>query len=84
MLIFFLCMQMKSAHHSALGRETSARVVPMAVKRRAKLTPRIASWGNVTGGSRGRSLMVRGCWRAGGVPGMGTGLEVKVLYGASW
>ena len=24
-------------------------------------------------------------WRAGmGVPGMGTGLEVKVLYGASW
>ena len=43
---------------------------PELVKRRAKLTPRIASLGNVTGGSRGRSLMVRlegrGCWRAGG------------------
>ena len=38
--------------------------------RRPKMTPRIASRGNVTGGSRGRSLMVRlewrGCWRAGG------------------
>jgi hypothetical protein len=29
-------------------------------------------------------LQWRGCWRAGGVPGMGTGLEVEVLYGASW
>jgi RNA-directed DNA polymerase len=57
-----------------------------SVNRRGTLTPRIASRRNVTGGSRGRSRIVRwrGCWRTGGVPGMGTGLEGEVLHGASW
>jgi hypothetical protein len=48
----------------------TCRAPVIAVNRRGTLTPRIASRRNVTGGGRGRFLMVRlewrGCWRAEG------------------
>jgi hypothetical protein len=62
------------------AKRKSPEISPMGINRRGIFTPdrRAIETPLVAGVARveGRS--------SGGVPGMGTGLEVEVLYGASW